>query len=100
MASRQAASSDSRRIGTLVQRCPGVKADFDPQVACTVATLRIQAPFASVEQRGHSEEEAGEEPANANDSGVVHSEALPMERRHTKENITRTLPNDERGSSL
>ena len=42
VASRKAASSVSRRIGTLVQRCPGVKVEFDPHVACTVATLRRQ----------------------------------------------------------
>ena len=55
-----------------------MKANFDPHGACTVATLRQQAPVSSVEQRGHSEEEAGEEPADANDSGIVHNEAPPQ----------------------
>lgn len=46
-----------------------------------VTALLKQNWAGSVDQGGHSEKEAGEEPANANDSGVVHDEAAPIGAR-------------------
>jgi len=48
-----------------------------------------------VEQRRHSEEEAGEEPADTNDSGLVHDAALLSELRLARENIAGTLLRDD-----